>query len=78
MLVEHTSATHAGPNEKNYDQLPIDADHSDIVKFDDLSNPYYIVVAERVRKLVALGPGILAQRLAERQKGNTALGLIEQ
>jgi hypothetical protein len=68
MLVEHTSATHAGPTEKNYDQLAIDADHSDIVKFDDPSNPYYVVVAERVRKLVALGPEVVAVRLAERQR----------
>ncbi|KAK0712619.1 hypothetical protein B0T26DRAFT_677060 [Lasiosphaeria miniovina] len=68
MLVEHTSATHAGPNEKNYDQLSIDADHSEIVKFDNPSNPYYVVVAERVRKLVALGPEIIANRLAEHRR----------
>jgi hypothetical protein len=68
MLVEYTSATYAGPNERNYDQLSIDADHSDIVKFDDPSNPYYVVVAERVRKLVVLGPEVLANRLVERQR----------
>ncbi|KAI0543359.1 hypothetical protein F4679DRAFT_590553 [Xylaria curta] len=56
MLVERMSATYAGPDEKNYDQLSIDADHSDIVKFDNPSNPYYVVVAERLRKLVALSP----------------------
>ncbi|KAI1744083.1 hypothetical protein F4680DRAFT_444115 [Xylaria scruposa] len=68
ILVEHTSATHAGPDEKNYDQLSIDADHSDIVKFDNPSNPYYVVVVERLRKLVTLGPEVLAERLAERQR----------
>lgn len=68
MLVEHTSATHAGPNEKNHDQLSIDADHSDIVKFDDESNHNYVVVAERICNLVSLGPTVLAERLAERQR----------
>ena len=68
MLVERTSAIHAGPNEKSHDQLSIDADHSEIVKFDNPSNPDYVVVAERVRKLVALGPEILANRLAEQQR----------
>jgi hypothetical protein len=68
MLVEHTSAIHAGPNEKNWDQLAIDDDHSGIVKFDDPSNPYYVVIAERIQKLVERGPGIIDKRLAESQR----------
>jgi hypothetical protein len=68
MLVEHTSATHAGPKDKNYDQLAIDADHSDIVKFDNPSNPSYVIVAERIQKLVTDGPGILKERQKKIQR----------
>lgn len=65
MMVEHASATFAGPSEMTYDQISIDADHFDIVKFDDQSNPEYLIIASRITKLVEKGPNIVNTRFAE-------------
>jgi hypothetical protein len=64
MMVPHTSAIHAGPNEKAYDQLSIDADHSEIVKFSDTSNPDYLIMESRIRELIAKAPGVIRERFA--------------
>ncbi|EHK19922.1 uncharacterized protein TRIVIDRAFT_122435, partial [Trichoderma virens Gv29-8] len=65
MMVPFTSAIHAGPNEKVYDQIPIEADHSEIVKFSDISNPDYLMMESRIRELVAKAPGIIQERFAK-------------
>lgn len=65
MMVPFTSAIHAGPNEKVYDQIPIDADHSEIVKFSDISNPDYLIIESRIRKLVAEAPRVIQERFAK-------------
>ncbi|KAH0541631.1 hypothetical protein FGG08_003921 [Glutinoglossum americanum] len=64
MMVPRISATHSGPNEKIDDQLPIDANHSDIVKFSDPSNPDYVIIESRIKKLVADAPTVIRRRLA--------------
>ena len=48
-MVPQTSAIHDGGNEKNYDQLPIDADHSDIVKFSHPLNLDYVIIESRIK-----------------------------
>ncbi|VUC26118.1 unnamed protein product, partial [Clonostachys rosea] len=65
MMVEQASATHAGPSEMTYDQISIDADHSGIVKFEDQSNPDYVIIASRLTQLVEKGPIIVKARFAE-------------
>lgn len=52
MMVPRSSAIYAGKIEKSYDQLSIDADHSDIVKFSDPSNPDYVIIESRIKQLV--------------------------
>jgi hypothetical protein len=45
-------------------QIPIDADHSTIVKYSDNYDPHYITVRDRLYKCVKNAPGIIENRLA--------------
>ncbi|PTB43001.1 hypothetical protein M441DRAFT_45014 [Trichoderma asperellum CBS 433.97] len=65
MMVPFTSAIHAGPNEKVYDQISIEADHSEIVKFSDISNHDYLIIESRIRDLVAEAPIVIQERFAQ-------------
>ncbi|OPB46269.1 ankyrin repeat protein [Trichoderma guizhouense] len=62
MMVPQNSAIYAGPNEKPYDQLPIEADHSEIVKFSDSSNSDYIIIQSRIDKWVQKAPAVIRDR----------------
>ncbi|KAL7955267.1 hypothetical protein V8C34DRAFT_327435 [Trichoderma compactum] len=62
MMVPQNSAIYAGPNEKHYDQLPIEADHSEIVKFSDASNSDYIIIQSRMDKWVQKAPAVIRER----------------
>lgn len=62
MMVPRASALHAGRNEKSHDQLSIDENHSDIVKFSDRSNPDYIIIESRIKDLVANAPTAIRER----------------
>ncbi|KAL6792985.1 hypothetical protein J3E68DRAFT_451420 [Trichoderma sp. SZMC 28012] len=64
MMVPQNSAIYAGPNEKPYDQLPIEADHSEIVKFSDASNSDYIIIQSRIEKWVKRAPAVIRERFA--------------
>lgn len=68
MMVPRTSAIYAGKFENSYDQLSIDADHSDIVKFSDPSNPDYVIIKSRIKLLVDDAPRIIEERIAEHRK----------
>lgn len=68
MMVPQTSAIYAGKNEKSYDQLSIDADHSDIVKFSDPSNSDYVIIKSRIKKLVDHAPEVIKERIADHRK----------
>lgn len=68
MMVPFTSAIHAGPNEKVHDQIPIEADHSEIVKFGDPSSPDYLIIESRIRQLVDKAPKVIQERLAKIRK----------
>jgi hypothetical protein len=68
MMVPQNSATHAGKNEKSYDQLPIDADHSDIAKFNNPSDPGYRIIESRIKHLVDDGPQVIRERTAGDRK----------
>lgn len=74
MLVGHTSATHSSPMEKPHNQIAINADHSDIVKFATEYDPDYVTVASRIRTLVRDGPDIVGARfgLPQRELGKVA------
>lgn len=65
MMVPFTSATYAGMNEKVHDQIPIEADHSEIVKFGDPSSPDYLIIESRIKELVDKAPKVIHERLAK-------------
>jgi hypothetical protein len=67
-MVPQTSAIHAGKNEKSYDQLSIDADHSDLVKFSNPSNPDYLIIKSRIERLVDDAPRVIKERIADHRK----------
>jgi hypothetical protein len=64
MMVSKPSAIHASRGEKDYNQIPIDADHSDIVKFSDPSDAGYGIIESRMRELVARAPGVIKERFS--------------
>lgn len=68
MMVPRTSAIHAGPNEKDHDHLSIDANHSDIVKFSDQSDPDYIIIQGRLENLASRAPDVIRRRLAKQDE----------
>ena len=67
-MVPHTSAIYAGKNEKAYDQLSINADHSGIVKFSDPSDQDYVIIESRINELVADAPKVIKERFASLRK----------
>ncbi|KAL6911038.1 putative ankyrin repeat protein [Trichoderma evansii] len=73
MMVPHTSATHVSKNEKAYDHLPIDADHSDIVKFHNPSNQDYAIIEARIKQLMDQALPIVKSRFISHQKKLSAL-----
>ena len=68
MMVPKTSATHAGRNEQPYNHLPIDANHSDMVKINDPSDPNYIIIKKRIGQLVDDAPRIIKERISGHKK----------
>ena len=67
-MVPQNSAIHAGKNEKPYDQIPIDADHSDIAKFNNPSDHDYRIIESRIKQLVDEGPQVIRERTAGDRK----------
>lgn len=68
MMVPRTSAIHAGKIEKPYDQLPIDAGHSDIVKFSNPANSDYVIIKSRIKQLVDDAPKVIKKRVTDHRK----------
>ncbi|KFZ01163.1 hypothetical protein V500_00867 [Pseudogymnoascus sp. VKM F-4518 (FW-2643)] len=68
MMVPKVSATYASINEKKYDQLPINADHSNIVKFSDSSHDDYVIIQSRIRQCVKDAPRVIQERFAGHKK----------
>jgi hypothetical protein len=67
-MVPRNSAIHAGKNEKSYDQLPRDADHSDIAKFNNPSDHDYRIIESRIKHLADDGPQVIRERTAGDRK----------
>ena len=67
-MVPQSSAIHAGKNERSYDRLSIDADHSDIVKFNNPSDLDYRIIESRIKHLVDDGPQVIRERTAGERK----------
>jgi hypothetical protein len=63
-MVTSDSATWALPTEAIHMQIPIDADHSAMVKFSDNYDPHYITVRDRLCEYVKNAPSIIENRLA--------------
>ena len=63
-MVTSESATWALPTEAIHMQIPIDADHSTMVKYSDNHDPRYITVRVRLYECVKKAPGIIENRLA--------------
>jgi hypothetical protein len=64
-MVTSDSATWALPTEAIHMQIPIDADHSTMVKFSDNYDSHYIIVRNRLYECVKKAPGIIENRLAK-------------
>jgi hypothetical protein len=71
MMVPQTSAIYAGKIEKSYNQLSIDANHSEIVKFSDPSNPDYVIIRLRIKQLVDDAPRVIEERVADHSKSES-------
>lgn len=71
-MVPQSSAIHATTNERSHDQVSIDADHSDIVKFHS-SQPEYRIVASRIEKLVGQAQAVISRRVANHEKSKIFL-----
>ncbi|KAL5349520.1 hypothetical protein ACLOAV_005815 [Pseudogymnoascus australis] len=72
MMVPKVSATYASLNEKKYDQLPINADHSNIVKFSDSSDDNYVIIQSRMRQCVKDAPRAIRERFNGHKKALSA------
>lgn len=68
MMVPFTSAIYAGKDEKSYDQLSINANHSDIVKFSDPANHDYVIIERRIQKLVEDARSVINDRFMNHRK----------
>jgi hypothetical protein len=64
-IVTEESATWALPTEANYGRIPIDANHSDMVKFTDRNDRHYMTVLERLHGCVGKARGVIENRLAK-------------
>ncbi|UKZ61131.1 uncharacterized protein TrAtP1_002402 [Trichoderma atroviride] len=73
MMVGHTSATNAHQNEKTYDRLSINSDHSEMVKFSDISNPDYVKIQSRLVELVDSAPSAIKERFDHHTRKITQL-----
>jgi hypothetical protein len=62
MMVPQHSATHS---EKLCDQIPVESNHRDLVKFRDESDATYIIVRERMRRMVSDAPGVIQRRFSK-------------
>lgn len=62
MMVSQHSATYSGSNEQSYDQIALQSDHSEMVKFTDFDNPDYLVVEGRIKGLVLKAPEVIKSR----------------
>jgi hypothetical protein len=56
LMVSMVSATRPVPWEKASHQIPINEDHSNIVKFGSRSSPHYLTVSRKIRNLVDEAP----------------------
>ncbi|KAK1252195.1 hypothetical protein MKX08_003382 [Trichoderma sp. CBMAI-0020] len=73
MMVGHTSATNAHQNEKTYNRLSINSDHSEMVKFSDISNPDYLNIQSRLVDLVNSAPTAIRERFDHHTRKITQL-----
>lgn len=76
-MVPLHSATHSGPNEKLCNQLPVQSNHRDLVKFRDESDVTYQVVRNRLRQMVLEAPGVVESRYRAKSAAAPREGLFE-
>jgi hypothetical protein len=63
-MVTSASATKSAPGEKFYDQLPLEGDHSTMVKFTSREVEDYITVSGRILEYVTDAPVVIEKRFA--------------
>lgn len=64
-MVTRESAMHAMPDETMCHEMPIDADHSTMVKFDSRSDQSYLSVRNRMKQLAMDAPEVIRDRFAK-------------
>lgn len=62
MMVPSYSATHSGVNERLCNQLPVESNHRDLVKFRDQWDVTFLVVRNRLKQMVLEAPGAVETR----------------
>lgn len=62
MMVTRESATRIGLDDKFHDQLPLDTDHSGLVKFSSRFQHLYAVVWPRIERLVEMAHTVIPGR----------------
>jgi len=70
-MVPHASATHDGRKENSNNHIPIDADHSSMVKFSHRSDEHYVIIEDRIRVLVDQAPRVIAERTNAHRKSKS-------
>lgn len=68
MMVGHTSATNAHHKERIYDRIAMDVNHSELVKFSDLSSQNYSIMQDRIINLVDNAPRVIRNRLDKHKR----------
>ena len=68
-MVPHASAIDAGQDEKSYDQISMNVDHSSLVKFSDPSNHDYCIIERRVKILAKDAPKVIKERFKNYNSG---------
>jgi hypothetical protein len=63
LLVTEESATRTGLPDMFHQHIPIDADHSGLVKFESRSHGSYEIVMQKIKKYVAEAPEAVSKRL---------------
>jgi hypothetical protein len=62
-MVPQSSATQHAGQEMVKDSIPLDADHSNIVKFSSFTDPNYKTIQGRIIDMVGRAPGVIQERI---------------
>ena len=71
-MVPRHSAIFTGRNSETYDNIAIDADHSNIVKFNDEESVPYKILLSRLMKMEKNGEHVVQQRFKNLKRSRSS------